>query len=130
DNEFDYIIKEGSELRVQPPAESWNKLERKLKKARKNRKIQRKSGLRFIMSMAAVFIILIIAFSVIQDMGSNISEVQRGTIVEWEELDTNADFFHNVDQIRQLNTAYAKLFFERSPLDPVNSRNSPFQNPG
>lgn len=130
DNEFDRLRKIAENIEVQPPSSSWKKLEKRLYSEKKSRKNKRQSGIRFLMSMAAVFIVLIIAVTVLQNMSSNISEVQRGTIVDWEELDTNADFFYSVEQIRQLNSAYSKLVLEGTSLNPVNFGDGLSQDPG
>ena len=130
DKEFDYLKKMANELEIQAPESSWNKLEEKLNLSRKQKILQFRSGIRLLMSIAAVVVVLVIAIGVMQNINSNISDVNRGTIVEWEELDTHLDFFYSTEQIRELNAAYSKLSFEGASLNPMDFRDGLLQNPG
>ncbi len=108
DQEFEHIKKEAGKISISPSDSAWDKLESKLDQHKEKRIKKITNHLRFIVSLAAVFTILIISVSIIYQESNQLREVQKGKIAEWESLDIEKEYFYSIDQIKGLYAAYSE----------------------
>ena len=107
DKSFENFRVEAQKIKIDPPQRSWYKLRRKLKKAEAARN-PRSFNLNFLVSIAAIGIVLLASIAVLNIETQNMNDLPKGKIVEWETLNSEVDYFLSKDQIRGLYAAYAK----------------------
>ncbi|NNE25339.1 MAG: hypothetical protein HKN09_00720 [Saprospiraceae bacterium] len=106
-NSFENIKREAQKIEITPPQRSWYKLQRRLKKAESAGR-RKTFNLNFIVSIAAIGLVLIASIAVLNIETRNMQNLPKGKIVEWETLDSEDVFFMDKGQIKGLYAAYAQ----------------------
>lgn len=105
DNNYKNLRQSASNHKVEPPSDVWTRVEDKLDMASaKTDTLRRIDYKRLMMGVAASILILVVALNISRLNNSDHSAM--GKIAEWEQLDTDLEYFYKVNDVRSLHNYY------------------------
>jgi len=93
-------------IRVNPPDDAWDKVQRKMHKTNAIKKRKSYNLIRFWFSIAASMMVIIACVTVIYYESQQSILFKKGKVEAWENLDIEANDFYSITQARHLAKVY------------------------